>query len=434
MIPTLEVNFDSLVGPTHNYAGLAQGNLASQQHKNLTSHPRAAALQGLEKMHFLASLGIPQAVLPPHERPHIAALRQLGFTGSETQVLERAARDAPHLLAACSSSSFMWAANAATVSPSADTTDHLLHITPANLQSHLHRSLETPTTASILRHIFPGPLFSHHAPLPATPALSDEGAANHSRLCSQFGDPGLELFTFGRDTPHSTFAPRQSLLASQSLARLHQLDPARTFFLQQSPAAIDAGVFHNDVIALAHQHVFLYHEHAYADLNLDQFRRAFAQFCHAELLPLSIPASVLSLADAVRSYLFNSQLVTLPDQSFLFLAPTECQHIPAALAAINFIRDHAPIISQVSFIDVHQSMQNGGGPACLRLRVVLTDAQRQACPPGIFLTDPLYHRLSTWITHHYREDLTPADLADPHLLMESRTALRELASILAWET
>src|SRR5699024_1208877 len=182
-VSRLEANFDGLVGTTHHYAGLAIGNRASASNARQPSNPRQAARQGLDKMRAMTELGLAQAVLPPQQRPHLPTLRRLGFSGSGTQVIERAARDAPELLAACSSSAHMWAANAATVSASADTADGRVHFTPANLMSQLHRSIEAPATARILRCIFADEAcFAHHAPLPATRALADEGAANHTRF------------------------------------------------------------------------------------------------------------------------------------------------------------------------------------------------------------------------------------------------------------
>lgn len=44
-----ELNMDGLVGPTHNYAGLAPGNIASLNYASVASNPQAAALQGLKK-------------------------------------------------------------------------------------------------------------------------------------------------------------------------------------------------------------------------------------------------------------------------------------------------------------------------------------------------------------------------------------------------
>ena len=272
MSTQVEVNFDGLIGPTHNYAGLSRGNLASQQHRMMVSNPQEAALQGLAKMKFLADLGLKQAVLPPQERPDLQTLRRLGFSGTDGQILDRARREAPMLLAACSSASAMWTANAATVSPGADTADRRVHFTPANLVSQFHRSLEPPTTGAVLRAIFPDEAkFAHHGPLPAAPQLGDEGAANHTRLCAAHGQGGIELFVFGRSGFDSAeqgprrFPARQTREASEAIARLHQLDPARTVFIRQNPAAIDAGAFHNDVVAVANENVLLYHADAFAD-------------------------------------------------------------------------------------------------------------------------------------------------------------------------
>ena len=191
----LEFNFDGLIGPTHNYAGLSYGNLASTSHQSQPSNPRAAALQGLNKMKFLADLGIGQCVLPPLRRPRFEFLRNLGFTGTDKQLIDKAYRANPALLASCYSASNMWTANAATVSPSADCQDGKLHLTPANLSSTLHRSIEFPSTTRNLRAIFADQeKFVVHTPLPSQDALSDEGAAKHTRICAEQGEAGIEIF------------------------------------------------------------------------------------------------------------------------------------------------------------------------------------------------------------------------------------------------
>jgi succinylarginine dihydrolase len=424
-----EINFDGIVGPTHNYAGLSYGNVASMTHKSSVSSPKRAALEGLAKMKFLMDLGLKQAVLPPHERPHLPTLRARGFTGSDAQILEKVHHDDPRLLAAVSSASAMWAANAATVSPSADTGDRRVHFTPANLVSNLHRSIEAPTTTRVLRTIFTDEKqFVVHDPLPRD--LPDEGAANHMRLCAGHGDPGLEIFVFGRTSDSATTAPlkypaRQSLQSSQAIARNHLLDPDDVLFVQQSPAAIDAGAFHNDVIALANQHLMLYLEDAFADPDVWQ---QIANACpHQDGIYLSSPD--VTLADAVASYLFNSQLVTVPDESMALIAPVECQNLPNVRGFIKSIVDGDPIAS-VHYVDVRQSMRNGGGPACLRLRVVLTDEQIAAMRGNVMLTAALHNQLKAWIEKYYRDELGPDDLRDPKLLEESRAALDELTQIL----
>lgn len=435
-----EVNFDGLVGPTHHYAGLGLGNLASEQHRHQPSDPRGAALEGLAKMRLLHELGLQQAVLPPQERPLVAVLRELGFTGTEGAVLARAAREAPDLLAAVSSTSSMWAANAATVSPASDTADGRLHLTPANLISQFHRSLEVPGTTAVLRQVFADPgRFVVHDPLPAARPFADEGAANHTRLAPAHGEPGLELFVFGRagDAPSASrrFPARQALAASQAVARRHGLAPDRTLFLEQSPAAIDAGVFHNDVIAVGNEGLLLVHEQAYAagPAAVAAIRDRWAAAGHdpAELVVIEVPANEVPLDVAVATYLFNSQVVTLPAGGMAVVCPVECREHPATSRWLDrLLAGDNPVVA-VHPVAVRQSMKNGGGPACLRLRVVLTAAELAAVHPGVLVTPRLLVDLEAWVRRHYRDRLTVADLADPALLDESRAALAELAGILA---
>ncbi len=438
-----EVNFDAIVGPTHAYAGLAMGNLASQRHKHAVSHPRQAALQGLAKMKLLADLGIPQAVLPPQRRPDLDMLRRLGFSGDDAAVLSAAGQEDPGLLAASSSASAMWAANAATVSPSADTADGKVHFTPANLVSQFHRSIETRATAAILRVIFPDSArFVHHPALPACLPLGDEGAANHARLTPSYGQSGLEVFVYGRDESSTTtntaaprrFPARQSRAAAEAIARLHGLDPARTLFLRQNPEAIDAGVFHNDVICVGNEDVLLVHERAFAGgaADLNRITEAYQAVSGQRLHLITIPESALSLSESVETYLFNSQLVTAPDRSGMrLIAPIEVRDHPSARRCVEqVLADSANPVNAVTWVDVRQSMNNGGGPACLRLRVVLTEAELASVRPDVFLNDSLYAMLTDWITRQYRERLAPGDLADPRLLQEVRRALDELSQIL----
>lgn len=446
MSGALELNLDAIVGPTHNYAGLSYGNIASELHRAQVSNPKAAALQGLAKMKRLADLGVPQAVLPPPIRPDVAALRALGFTGSDAQVLDKARRENPVLLAACASASAMWAANAATVSPSADTADGRVHFTPANLVSQFHRSLEPPTTAALLRAIFPDPAhFVHHPPLPAGLHLSDEGAANHTRLCVRFDLPGVEVFTFGRrafepgGAAPRRFPARQTFEASQAIARRHGLRPNATLFVQQHPDAIDAGVFHNDVICVGHRDVLLVHEDAFADADaIDRIARTFERECGQPLRVITVTRERLSLADAVRTYLFNSQLVDLshppPEGGIALICPRECEQSPAARAVVEAITGGDSPIREVHFVDVRQSMNNGGGPACLRLRVALTQTEFNAMHQGVLLTPELYDRLVAWVNRHYRDHLTLDDLADVRLLEESRRAIDELGRLLGLTT
>ena len=435
-----EANFDGLVGPTHNYAGLSHGNVASQANRKKPANPRAAALQGLEKMRRLAALGIPQAVIPPLPRPDTDWLRRIGFAGSDGEVLAKAAQADPVLLAACYSASSMWTANAATFCPSSDSGDGRAHVTPANLSGQVHRSLEAPRTAALLRALFPGPRFAHHDPLPSGNPLGDEGAANHTRLAPSHGAPGLQLFVYGREALAAAggsgaagprrFPARQSREASEAVARLHGLVPARLAFAAQNPAAIDAGVFHNDVIAVGNGNTLFCHEAAFRDrgIALRELRRKYAAFGAGPLRVIEVSTREVPLATAVSTYLFNSQLLSLPGGGMRLLAAAECGEDPRTGKYLRALADRFGIESE--FADLRQSMRNGGGPACLRLRAVLTDAEWADVPAGVKFNEGLYARLEAWIGTRYRDRLLPADLADPALAEECRAATRGLYGIL----
>jgi len=429
----VEANCDGLVGPTHSYVGLSPGNIASQTNAGEASNPRAAVLEGLTKMRKLADWGVPQFVLPPHERPDLALLRSIGFSGSDARVLEKAWKDAPALAAAACSASPMWAANAATVTPSADTADGRVHFTPANLLTNLHRSLEGEQTARSLRRLFPSQArFAVHDPLPAQSHFADEGAANHVRLCADHGEPGVNLFVWGREAwEHwgGRYPARQAREAFEAVERRH--GAARGVFARQGRAAIDGGAFHNDVVCVGTRECLLFHERAFEDRAAmeEGVRRAAEGLFEPTFVEIS--EADLPMDDLVKSYLFNSQLLLLPGEDRLvLLAPGETRDNPRAHAAAQGLASSNGPIGRVEYVDVRQSMRNGGGPACLRLRVVLTDAELVATNPSQRLDAALHDRLNAWAQRRYRDRLAPADLADPSLIVESREALDELTAIL----
>lgn len=423
------MNFDGLVGPTHNYAGLSHGNLASKSNALATSRPRDAVLQGLEKMAFVASLGVPQGFLPPLARPHLGFLRSIGFSGSTEDVLRAAQRDAPKMLNSVSSASSMWTANAATVTASRDAEDGRMHFTAANLSAKVHRYLERHDTAAALKALFPGERFTHHAPLPA--ALGDEGAANHTRL--SFEGVGLDVFVWGKSMMGDferpvRFLARQALEASEAIARRHGV--RRSLFLQQAPRAIDAGAFHNDVVSVGHGDLLLAHEHAFADPDaIDTLKANFAKLGPgAELKVAVVPEEELSLEASVKCYLFNSQIVSTPAGPVL-IAPSDCEENASAAAIITRWVDSG-LLATAHFLDVKQSMRNGGGPACLRLRVPLTAEEQAGVHPGVVFSTEKHEQLIAWATKHYREELHAADLADPAFVVECEEALDALTQLL----
>lgn len=433
MISAVEANCDGLVGPTHSYVGLSPGNLASQKNAGEVSNPRGAALEGLGKMRKLADWGVPQFALPPHERPDISLLKSLGFSGSDGFVLEHAWKAAPALASAACSASPMWAANAATVTPSADAADGRVHFTPANLLTNLHRSLEGPQTTRSLRRLFPDEArFAVHDPLPAQPHFADEGAANHVRLCAEHGAPGVNLFVWGREAwEHwdGRYPARQTREAFEAVARRH--GAARAIFPRQGKAAINGGAFHNDVVCVGTRQCLFFHERAFEDrIGMEAAVRAAAEGLFEPAF-VEISEADLPMADLVASYLFNSQLLVIPGEDRLvLLAPAETRDNPRAHAVAQSLATSNGPIGRVDYVDVRQSMRNGGGPACLRLRVVLTEDELAATNPAQRFDAALHARLTDWVERCYRDRLAPADLADPALLTEVREALDELTGIL----
>ncbi|RAP38084.1 N-succinylarginine dihydrolase [Legionella quinlivanii] len=432
-----ELNMDGLVGPTHNYAGLSLGNIASTSNALSIANPQAAALQGLAKMRFLHGLGLKQAVLPPHQRPNLNLLMQMGFYGSTEQMLSQASREAPEILAAAYSASSMWTANAATVIPSIDSSDRRVHFTAANLISNLHRHQEASFSSRLLKKLFnTDSYFSHHSSLPASVVTSDEGAANHSRLAANHNQAGIHLFVYGKRALWSTYAPapqrfpaRQTYEASSAIARAHLLNPNKVVFACQNPLAIDKGVFHNDVIAVANESVLLIHQQAF--LNQAEVIRELKDKADFDLTIVEINDRQISIDDAVSSYLFNSQLLTLEDGSMTLVAPSECQYNQKVHETINHILSspNNPI-NHCYFMDLKQSMRNGGGPACLRLRVLLQEEELAEMHQGVLINESLLTGLEQWVKRHYRDRLHAQDFLDPLLVDEVLIALDELTQIL----
>ncbi|MHA6316877.1 N-succinylarginine dihydrolase [Altererythrobacter sp. CAU 1778] len=409
MSKLVEINFDGIVGPSHNYAGLSLGNLAATSHAGDPSYPRAAALQGIAKMRGNLARGLAQGYLLPLPRPNGALLDRLGVDNGKD----------PALRAAAWSASSMWTANAATVSPAPDTADGRCHLTPANLVTMLHRGQEWRDTQAQLKIAFADTRhFAIHDAVP--PSFGDEGAANHMRFCEGHDTPGVEVFVYGR--PGGKFPARQHEQASRAVARLHGLDPAKCVFIEQNPEAIEAGAFHNDVVAVANERVLFTHERAFADQQgaYDAIRAAFPA-----LEVVEVPDSAVSLSEAIATYLFNAQLLTLPSGEMALVVPDECQESAAVWAWCETMLAGNGPIRQVIPVDVRQSMANGGGPACLRLRVVADPA---TVDQRFLLTEARAEELETIVSRYWPEQIDPADIGKPSLasaVVSARLALLE---------
>ena len=405
-----EINFDGIVGPSHNYSGLSLGNLAATRHAGEVSQPRSAALQGLDKMRANIRLGLVQGIFVPQPRPGRSWLAELGTTIDQAE---------HHIAANAMSASAMWAANAATVSPAPDASDGKCHLTVANLKTMPHRSHEWPATLAQLRLAFAGTAFAVHAPVPA---FGDEGAANHMRLAPSHGEPGIEVFVYG--VSGGPFPARQNVEASKAIARLHRLDPARTIFAAQSEEAIAAGAFHNDVVAVANGPALFAHEKAFADRDalIEELGAKLAGFEFVE-----VPDAEVPLADAIRSYLFNAQLVTPPDGAMTLVAPTECRDTPSVKAWIDRHLDSNGAIRRVEYVDVRQSMANGGGPACLRLRVQCDPSH---IDPRFLVDEARLDRLAAVVAREWPEEIHSSEIQSPALIADIERARLALLDLL----
>lgn len=411
-----EVIFVGLPGPTHNYGGLSPDNIASSTHRGTVSRPREAAFQALSLVKLLKSLGLTVGILPPQLRPYLPLLR-MQFSGDDETVIRTAARENPKLLEAATSSSAMWTANAATVTAPSDTADGKLHITPANLYTNLHRRIEAEDTYRVLAAIFKDvPDCIVHAPLAND--FPDEGAANHMRLAPQQHAKGLNVFVHGG---------RQSKAASERVCADHQVKDA--LLVAQNPAVVAQGVFHNDVIAVSNESHLLVHEQAYVNgaADIEKIKNAYEKLHEKPLLARVIKENELSVKEAVDTYFFNSQIISAKG-GMSVIAPMEMKikHGGKAAALMESL-DY-----DVHYLDLRQSMHNGGGPACLRLRVPMKTSQLQAVKThtNVMLNDALVKSIGALIGQYYPDALAPSDIGNPELLRLCKRILSELSALL----
>ena len=428
----IELQMDRIVGPTHHFAGLGVGNVASKKNQGKVSNPRAAALQGLDKMRAVAQLGVPQLILPPQSRPDFQFLRQMGFDGTDAVVIQRAAKESPTILSAAASSSAMWTANAATVAASVDGDLNSAVMTIANLSSSLHRSIEPSQTYSECSELFPKNMRVVKT-LSGGFMMRDEGAANHMRLGSHQALPGVHVFVYGDQHPGpKVHVARQSLAACQTIARLHRLPSENTFFIKQHPEAIDAGAFHNDVVAASHHHLVLHHERAFwqAESTWENIANRYREIYGRDLTRIQVSEQELSLADAIATYLFNSQIVSPSDadRPILFCPTQVAEHEEASAIARRLVNDKH--FDDVQFMELRESMAGGGGPACLRLRIPLTEDEISAIHHKAVWTPKLDVTIRNFVQDSYPESLSFDDLSDPDYVSDLAKVPQILADLL----
>jgi succinylarginine dihydrolase len=378
---------DYMGGPTHYFGGLAYGNTASTSSAGTISNPKKAALQGLQKMKMVADLGAVQLVLPPQIRP---------FRGSF-------------------SSAFMWTANAATVSSKMDSRDQHLHFTVANMSNTPHRSIEWEQTQRIIDAVFPHESgVDIHAPIDSD--FGDEGAANHMRL-GDTTNAGFHVFVYGKSQTSTNspvhFPVRQSLESQEAIAERHGLDISDVMYIQQHPNAIDAGVFHNDVIAFAAGSILFCHEYSFLDQEtvVEILKHRVKTTQGVDLSVVQVSETEVSLEDVVASFMFNSQVVNSPSLGGrVLLYPKRCEAFPNVMVVMERWLEQGMFVKMIP-VDLDQSMKNGGGPACLRLRAVCEKSRE--FPYGFVMNDARFEALSAFVDTHYPDRLTEADFQDP---------------------
>jgi len=469
----VEVQFDGIIGPTHHFGGLGVGNVASLASRAKESYPRAAALEGAAKMDLVASLGIPQFFLPPLVRPNWDFLVRCGLIDSkqrfdrakQVEALRRCAEESPMLLSAAYSSSFMWTANAGTFCPGTDASDGVSRLVLANLSSSLHRGMEAVERYQQFSDLFRGcEKVQVCLPIPAVDPLRDEGAANHMRFAAPHAmqsSLGLHVFVHGishhgishhgasnlPEVRHgggavdgagtvsslgNSFRSRQSSLASHAVSNFMRLPVGQRIYALQSRKAIDAGVFHNDVIATSNRNLFLYHADAFenGDRIVDEILASYEKLFGEPIYSIRINADSIPLNEAVQTYLFNSQIVSLPNGGMHMVCPAHCEQSSAVRELIgSWVRDARNPICGVNYVHLNESMANGGGPACLRLRMDwptgwLTGSSMPSLAKYRW-DDGASQKIKDWIARFYPERLVFEDFQRIDFADHVASAVRE---------
>ena len=422
--PAYEVYFETLPGMTHCY-------------EDEIANPKEAALQLLNKMKFLDSLGIKQVVLPPQEHPYMPLLKRIGFEGTTKDKLTSLKKAAPWLIPQiCMSSNH----RNATVCPSIDSANSHLHFTPANQASSFMRSQDTEPTNRLLKALFKNPVFFEiHPPLPAVEFFYDEGAKNHFRFCKNYGSPGVQLFTFGKSYQPSLtplpfpekIAARQSKEASEAITRLHRTYPGHNVFAFQNPNAIDLGTSHSDLLAISNQNLLLIHSRALwkqSDI-IKQLKKLVADVSGTELTVIEITEKQLALKAALESHFFNSQIITLSDNSMTLISSNTCKEFESGFLK-EILEDNDNPIGSIHFVDLSEINKKGGGPASTCLQVVMNASELSEISESVFFRESLYHQLVDHVNKSYPTSLSITDLSDPNLYLKFMDSLNEICHIL----
>ena len=143
---------------------------------------------------------------------------------------------------------------------------------------------------------------------------------------------------------------------------------------------------------------------------------------------IEISDSEIPLKNIIDSYLLNSQLATNGQNEMMLILPEEVKSYETCMAWLDKLKQISDI-KLYDFVNIKQSMMNGGGPACLRLKVVLDENETKELNQNFLMTSDRLDAIKSLIEREYRDNLHPDDLPDPNLLDESRRVLDELTQI-----
>ena len=426
-----EYNLDSMIGPTHHFGGLSKGNLASMAHQFQMSSPKKAALEGLEKMRLAHEIGQNQLWFPPQRRPIFDAM--INGAGSDIDKVRWAFDNNPELLSQLFSSSAMWMANNATVSGSADSSDGLVHVIPANLSTLAHRRVEVAQNLILLNYAFFTKQFKVHPPL--SHRFRDEGAANHMQFSTDGHSKSLHLFVYNRsksgdEDKYLPFPLRQSYEASRSLAKAMNIPETQTLICRQLATSVQKGVFHHDVVGMSHQDVLIIHELALEDQDhtLQLLQTMSQNILKKKLTIIQVSSEQLSLKEALDTYFFNSQFIKDQDGNVHLICAQQCNNHPKVSLLVDDLIAQK-VIEKVHYISLSESMMNGGGPACLRLRLPLTSKEFSNIPNCFKFSDEKYQEMVHFVHQFYPNQVRLADFIQINFLKKMNQLFDGLYSL-----
>ncbi|MEM7558560.1 MAG: N-succinylarginine dihydrolase, partial [Planctomycetota bacterium] len=182
-----------------------------------------------------------------------------------------------------------------------------------------------------------------------------------------------------------------------------------------------------------------------ACIDAQLFMLASLHFASQPLCRIEVSQAELPMEEAVASYFFNSQLLSpsqlegseglddfrYEDSGMVLVCPGQCLEIDSARQLIErLIADPGNPISAVHYVTLAESMANGGGPACLRLRVSLCEEELAQVDSRFRVTPESLDKLRSVIEREYPDRLVGSDFLNADCRQQIRKATECLRSAL----